>query len=181
AAHPPGDAALDDQNTPSLDGSTPSEAAASVDGTPPSPDVCLPACVHGVCSPSAGYCSCDVGWAGPACDIAAPAPAPGMPVAGTVTAGQWAYYTFEGPATGLSATLTEDATVGLVWLYLHTNQTPDRTNYLKNNEDTQSSSHTVTRSFASPGTQLWYVAAYGQPGIALGQTVPYHVTITVIP
>lgn len=146
------------------------------------PPVCAPACQHGVCVESSGSCACDPGWAGAPCDVAAPMPAPGTPVAGTVTQGQWAYFNYGGLASGLSATLTEDATVGLVWLYLGTGVTPDRSSHLSANEDTQSGTHTVSHTFASPGTQMWYVAAYGQPAIAPStQAVPFHVTLTVIP
>ncbi|MDP8998807.1 MAG: hypothetical protein M3O46_01710 [Myxococcota bacterium] len=146
---------------------------------PPNPPVCT-ACGHGSCTQFG--CSCDVGWSGMVCDMATPVLVPGMPASATVTRGRWAYFSFEGLASGVSATVTEDSTVGLVWAYLGAGSAPDQASHLAANEDTQSATHTVSRTFSGPGTQVWYVGAYGQPGIpATTQVVAFHVTITVIP
>ena len=87
------------------------------------------------------------------------------------------------PGCRLSATLTEDTTVGLVWAYLGAGQTPPtQSSNLAADENPQNASHPVTYTFASPGTQTWYVGAYGQPAIASAtQAVAFHVQITVIP
>jgi hypothetical protein len=153
------------------DGATRGDAAA----------MCSAACVHGTCLISGG-CTCDTGWAGPLCDMSSAVLVPGTPAAGSVMLGQWVYFTYQGLASGLSATLTEDTTTGLVWAYLGAGQTPTQSSNLAADENTQSASHSVTHTFASPGTQTWYVGAYGQPAIASAtQAVAFQVTITVIP
>jgi hypothetical protein len=151
------------------------------DSTAPRDAGCSSACVHGTCLISGG-CNCDTGWVGPLCDMSSPALVPGVPVAGSVVRGQWAYFNYVGLASGLSATVTEDTTVGLVWAYLRAGQTPTQSSNLAADENTQSASHPVTHTFASPGTQTWYVGAYGQPAIpSATQAVAFHVQITVIP
>jgi hypothetical protein len=116
------------------------------------------------------------------CDVPAPALAPGTPVAGSVTAGQWAYFSFRGHVSGLSASLSEDTTVGLVWAYLAASRTPTQSSNLSADENASSATHSVSYTFASPGTQTWYVAAYGQPAIpSPSQVVSFHLQITAIP
>ena len=137
--------------------------------------------MHGTCLLSGG-CSCDPNWSGPICDMPAPALTPGTSVAGSVTRGAWSYYSYYGQASGISVTVTEDATTGLVWTYLGAGVVPTQSSNLAANEDTQSAAHTVSYSFASSGIQTWYVGAFGQPAIPSDtQVVSFHLQMTVIP
>jgi hypothetical protein len=105
-----------------------------------------------------------------------------MSVAGNVMAGQWAYYSYRGRMSGLSASLSEDATVGLVWAYLAASRTPTQSTNLAADENASSANHSVSYSYASPGTQTWYVGAYGQPAIpSATQVVAFHIQIAAIP
>jgi hypothetical protein len=116
------------------------------------------------------------------CDASAPTLVPATPVAASVTRGQWVYFSYRGLASGLSATLSEDSTTGLVWAYLAAGRTPSQASNLSADENAQSASHSVSYTYASPGTQTWYVGAYGQPAIGSAtQAVAFHVQITVIP
>ena len=143
--------------------------------------MCSTPCVHGTCLLSGG-CSCDANWSGPLCDMPAQTLVPGASIAGNVTRGAWSYFSYYGQASGISVTLSEDATTGLVWTYLAAGMVPTQSSNLAANEDTQSATHTATYSFASSGTQTWYVGAFGQPAIPSGtQAVAFHVQMTVIP
>lgn len=143
--------------------------------------ICTTPCVHGTCVESGG-CKCDPNWAGTLCDAPSTSLTPGTPASGSVMRGTWAYYSWTGLATGVSVTLSETATTGLVWEYLSVGYVPDRTTNLASNEDAQSATHTVTYSTASSGTQTWYVGVYGQPAIpTASQVVAYSIQLTVIP
>jgi hypothetical protein len=126
-------------------------------------------------------CLCDPGWGGEFCDGSVTLLAAATPVTGTVGQRQWLFYSFYGLATGVTATLTEQTTVGDVWLYLNagTEPTPAPQYHLAADENTASSMHQVTYSFAGPGMQTWYVGVYGQP--ELETVASFTLELTVIP
>ncbi len=160
-----------------VDSATTESSVADARGPIDQSDSCT--CLHGTCNHAAGTgCYCDADWGGPTCDQSSPALSPEVPVAGTVTRGQTAYYHFVGLASGLRVTITEDASVGLVWGYLATNGADN----LAVDEDVQHSTHVLTHAFQAPGMQTWTVAVYGQPAIPTAtQLVTFSVQLTVIP
>lgn len=169
--------ATQDETMPTEAGEAQSDGAGPAETGP----MCSPPCVHGSCIASGG-CSCDPDWSGPLCDMTAPVLVPGVAVAGSVTRGNWAFFSYYGQASGLNVTLTEDTTVGLAWAYLGAGMAPTQTSNLASDENGQSATHTVTYSFASSGMQTWYLGAYGQPAIPTGtQAIAFHVMMTVIP
>src|SRR5450432_2574172 len=120
---------------------------ASVDAPAFVGPTCNQPCNHGTCLPSGG-CECDPDWAGSVCDMAAPAlSTDGGSVAGSVTRGNWEYFTYYGPASGLSATITENSSVGLVWVYLGAGAQPSSSSNIASDE-AASASHTVSHTFA---------------------------------
>ncbi len=182
------DAAADGPSSSALSDSASREAVAAdvQPGGDAAPDNQAPdahddpcACVHGTCL-SADGCACEPSWGGRFCSESAPILSPEVPVAGSVTQGHWAYFSFTGHASGLSITVTEDTTMGLVGAYLSTGSTPTQTSNLAADEGT-SSMHKVTHTFESPGTQPWFLAVYGQPAIPTAtQVVTFTVQLAVI-
>lgn len=179
----------DDAPVPTIEGGSSSSGGGSLDAFVEAPaadaptlgPICNQPCNHGTCLVTGG-CSCDPNWAGAACDgPALDLSTDGGSVAGSVTRGAWEYFTYYGAASGLNVTLTETSTVGLVWVYLGTGIVPSQSSNLASDE-TASASHMVGHTFASSGTQTWYVAAYGQPAIPTSsQVVSFTVQTTVIP
>jgi hypothetical protein len=138
--------------------------------------------MHGTCISSSGTCACDPNWGGAVCDTAAPLLDPASTESSSVAPGDWLYFSYHGTGSGLTASLSETATVGEVGLFLGAGQVPSQSSNLDSDENRQSASHSVSYTFAGSGTQTWYIAVYGEPATG-GSAGPYsfNLDITVVP
>eukprot|EP01129_Flabellula_baltica_P004238 TRINITY_DN145_c0_g1_i1.p1 TRINITY_DN145_c0_g1~~TRINITY_DN145_c0_g1_i1.p1 ORF type:complete len:579 (-),score=128.57 TRINITY_DN145_c0_g1_i1:16-1752(-) len=124
-------------------------------------------CVHGECL-EFGFCYCEDGWAGDACDKQVRELQSEQPITATIQARTWQYYSFKSSSTTINFSVKESSTTGQIWLYEALEVSPTLRYYDNHDIDTDKAFHTVTVDASwivqDSGYEFtYYVGVYGSP------------------
>jgi len=119
-------------------------------------------CGHGVCLNEA--CKCNEGWFGVECNVMPQALINGQRTAvDSVTMNNWKYYTLHLNHTSLLAiVLSEQSTIGQLWLYIAKEIYPTLDSYEVGNI-APVATHRISLEFFEPKTIQYVIGVYGSP------------------
>jgi len=128
---------------------------------------CIPACVHGLCSPE-GICICDPLWSGSACDKQPDNLQSAVPVMASIGSNKWHYYNFASNQSTVVFVLHEDnpnpnPNVGFLYLLISEETTPDLWRYDHGDTSLTKPLHLVNLFLDDrPGEIInWVIGVYG--------------------
>jgi len=131
--------------------------------------------LHGTCM-SNGFCSCQNGWSGLACDQTSLTLNSNVVKTGNITGntGAWNYYTFSVVnSTSIHIALDEISSDGWLWLFFG-KQPPTLRNYDYADTETNTGNHRISVQFDTEQTQTFYVGVYANP-FSLGYNIQYQI------
>jgi len=134
---------------------------------------CPPGCsVNGHCN--AGFCECNPGWSGEACDQRTNVLSNNMPITDSITGGRsfWKYYTFSiVNSTSAHFALKEVGTDGWLWLFVG-KASPTLREYDFADTETNSGLHKISVSLDQEQSTTFYVGVYANP-YSLSYSISY--------
>eukprot|EP01121_Diplochlamys_sp_Union-15-3_P020466 TRINITY_DN7995_c0_g1_i1.p1 TRINITY_DN7995_c0_g1~~TRINITY_DN7995_c0_g1_i1.p1 ORF type:complete len:587 (-),score=80.34 TRINITY_DN7995_c0_g1_i1:88-1605(-) len=129
---------------------------------------CAAGCVNGFCN-AEGFCVCNNGWIGEACDVQPNSLARGNVVSGQVNVNEWKFYDYSlNSASSVFIQLLETNSAGSIWLYVSLHDTPSIMSHDYAATELNRKHHRVRIDFDAPTSTSISIGVYGSPYLEHG-------------